>query len=396
MRIAALALAMVLLDTSGGFTAQEAVPVDGAPFNAHLAAVDHDWNLVFATEEGQRTIPAAEFVRWGAPRAMIRGPVIVLANGGLLIAEVINMDGLTLSANSPLFGPISLPLDQVAGIAFQLPPDPCRQTYLLDRPLQAAGHADRMILENGDELTGLIDALDPVRARIQTSAGPVEAERRAVAAVHFNPALAKPEGFKDLYAWVGLGDGSLFPAAAVALDGQTLAVQAIAGHNWQTSAEELAFLQIFGGRTVYLSAVALEEYRHVPYLELPWPFRSDRSVAGGRLRCGGRTYLTGLGMHAEATITYRVNAAYERFQAEVGVDDSTQGRGSVRFHVLVDGRERFASNPVRGGDSPMPIDLDIAGAEQIDLVVGFAERAHVLDHANWLDARLIAPPDRSE
>jgi hypothetical protein len=77
-----------------------------------------------------------------------------------------------------------------------------------------------------------------------------------------------------------------------------------------------------------------------------------------------------------------------RFESLVGIDDSTAGRGSVIFRVLVEGRERFASPIVRGGDRPLPVSVDIRGARRLELEVDYADRADVLDHADWLDARL--------
>ena len=77
----------------------------------------------------------------------------------------------------------------------------------------------------------------------------------------------------------------------------------------------------------------------------------------------------------------------QRFQADVGIDDSTGG-GSVRFHVRVDGRERFVSPILRGGDAPVPVSVDVAGAKKLELTVDYADRADVLDRADWLNARL--------
>jgi hypothetical protein len=77
-----------------------------------------------------------------------------------------------------------------------------------------------------------------------------------------------------------------------------------------------------------------------------------------------------------------------RFEALVGIDDSTAGGGSVIFRVLVDGQERFTSRTIRGGDAPMPVSVDLTGAKRLELIVDYADRADVLDHADWLDARL--------
>jgi len=415
-----------------------AVPADGPPFQAELTAIDEQWNIVFTAETGRQVLAAADLVRWGAPREFLRGPVIVLAGGGLLAAEVTGIDKLDLAADSPLWGPITIPLDQVAGVVFQLPADLRRQTLLFDRAsvavtrrmpsasvagtrrvpsageqngsgpfsrngpegasqknlLSAVSSADRIVLENGDELTGLLDRLDLDGVRLRTDAGPLEADRRNVTMVIFNPALAKPARPEGLHAWVGLRDGSLLPAARVVCDARKLTITDPAGQIRLALPADLVFLQPMGGRTVYLSAVEPDSYHHTPYLELQRTYHIDRSVTGGRLRCAGHTYLTGLGMHTSATLTYRLDGDYHRFQSEVGVDDSTGGRGSVHFRVFVDGREQFTSGPVRGGEPPQDVDLDINGADRLDLVVDFAERAHVLDHANWLDARLVKPADR--
>ena len=37
----------------------------------------------------------------------------------------------------------------------------------------------------------------------------------------------------------------------------------------------------------------------------------------------------------------------------------------------------------------MPVSVDIAGATKLELVVDYADRADVLDHADWLNARLV-------
>ena len=70
-------------------------------------------------------------------------------------------------------------------------------------------------------------------------------------------------------------------------------------------------------------------------------------------------------------------------------DDQAEGGGSVGFRVFVDGQVRYASPVVRGGQAPLPISVDVAGAKRLDLVVDFADRADQVDHADWLDARLV-------
>jgi hypothetical protein len=93
-------------------------------------------------------------------------------------------------------------------------------------------------------------------------------------------------------------------------------------------------------------------------------------------------------MHSASRLSYALTKPYRRFQAELAIDDQAGG-GSVGFRVFVDGQVRHASPIVRGGQPPVPVSVDIADAKRIDLVVDFADRADELDHADWLNARLV-------
>jgi hypothetical protein len=43
---------------------------------------------------------------------------------------------------------------------------------------------------------------------------------------------------------------------------------------------------------------------------------------------------------------------------------------------------------IRGGQPPVPISVNIRSAKKLELIVDYADRADVLDHADWLNARL--------
>jgi hypothetical protein len=98
-------------------------------------------------------------------------------------------------------------------------------------------------------------------------------------------------------------------------------------------------------------------------------------------------------MHSAARLTYRLEGDYRRFDSAIVVDDSAKGRGSVTFGVytLRDGKwgEAFKSAIVRGGDDVQTVSVDLSGAKGLTLTVDFADRGDELDHALWLDARLV-------
>ncbi|OHB81347.1 MAG: hypothetical protein A2V98_10870 [Planctomycetes bacterium RBG_16_64_12] len=369
----------------------ETVPVEGEPFAAELAGIDSQWQLTFRSGEQRRALPAAELAHWGSCVEIRQGPVLVLADGGVLVADVFQADKEHLTADSGLFGLVELPLELLAGVVFQLPADRHAQDLLLNRVASATGESDQAVLQNGDEVAGRLEAIRDDVIRLETVVGPVDVEIHRTQALVFNPALTRPPKRQALHAVAGFRDGSRLIGDRLALDEQSLEIDVAGSLRWTTAPKEIVWLQPLGGRVTYLSDLEASGYRHVPFLDLQWPYRTDRNVAGGMLRSGGRLYLKGLGMHSAARLTYLLAEPYRRFQAELGIDDATSGRGSVRFRVFVDGNQKYASEPIRGGTPPVPVSVELAGAKRLDLVVDFVDHADQQDHANWLDARLVGP-----
>ena len=366
-----------------------AVPVDGPPLRGELAAVDAKWNLSFDSQGKGRRLPAAELLCWGTCAQPARGPIVVTADAGLLAADVFAADKETISADSPCFGELKLPLKSLAGVVFDPPADRQQCDRLLDRVARAKETSDRVVLHSGDEITALLLGLRDDTVKLQTDAGPLDIGIDRIAALIFNPALRQQTPRQDIRAWAGFADGSLLPAEQLILGEKSLKLTTGGGQTWATSAEQLVYLMPLGDRVTYLSDLQPDAYRHVPYLNLSWSYRRDRNVTGGRLRSAGRLYPKGLGMHSAARLTYLLNEPCKRFQAEVGIDDSTAGSGSVKVRVYIDGAKKYSSETIRGGMAPVPISVDLEGAKRLDLIVDFAERADEQDHADWLNARLV-------
>ena len=133
----------------------------------------------------------------------------------------------------------------------------------------------------------------------------------------------------------------------------------------------------------------------MPYLQLAWPYQADRNVLGSAI-CGpaansfSRAWACTARRGSRTTSTGPIAA----FEAELAIDEEAGRRGSVVFRVLVDdGRgiwnERATSEVIRGGQPPVPISVDLAGAKRLSLLVDYADRADELDHADWLNARLV-------
>ena len=119
---------------------------------------------------------------------------------------------------------------------------------------------------------------------------------------------------------------------------------------------------------------------------------SDASVENRRLRLRGTTYRRGIGTHAPSKLLYNVPAGYDWFEAVVGVDDETEGRGSIVAAVYLDGTRAFESPVLTGDSEPAVVRIPLAGARQILLVAETTADGQRFDHVDWADARFTHSP----
>jgi hypothetical protein len=107
-------------------------------------------------------------------------------------------------------------------------------------------------------------------------------------------------------------------------------------------------------------------------------------LAFGKTPCGD-----GIGAHATSFIEYPLAGQFMAFEVTVGIDGSTEGRGSVVFHVYVDGKERVSSGPMNGFSKPKTLRVDgLEGARRLILTVTDGEDGNRDDLANWVDGKL--------
>jgi len=178
---------------------------------------------------------------------------VLLADGGLLAADSVALEKEGLTTEGESFGTQAVPRESLAGIVFHAPADRQENDALQDRIVSATGRSDRLLLLNGDELTGRLESLSGDLAKLETDLGPVEVQSDRIRAVVFSPTARRPTKADNnrLRAWVGLGDGSRLLAARLIVDGESATVDA-AGQAWKTSRKQIVFLQPIGGRAVYL------------------------------------------------------------------------------------------------------------------------------------------------
>lgn len=113
--------------------------------------------------------------------------------------------------------------------------------------------------------------------------------------------------------------------------------------------------------------------------------------AGRPLRIRDQEFTRGLYCHAHSTVVVRLPGPGASFHAVVGVDSNEQtsgGRGSVRFAVHVGGAEVFQSGLMREGSPGLPVHVELDGTREFILHVDDAGDGISCDQADWADARV--------
>lgn len=177
----------------------------------------------------------------------------------------------------------------------------------------------------------------------------------------------------------------------------TVKARTFSGHEFSDVAEGTFSAMLLGpGHGIYMSDLEpVDTFVH-------GGLKRDIGYTGRPITLGGTVYSKGLTTHAEtrpggggAQVTYALAGGLEaarRFKALVGLDGSADKRGSCAFIVEVLRRgqwEKLFESPVlKGGQSPVAIDVDISGAEQIRLRVTDGGDGISSDHAVWAAAML--------
>jgi len=164
----------------------------------------------------------------------------------------------------------------------------------------------------------------------------------------------------------------------------TLVIGLLIGVAWGVGSGDAAFAQEKKLDTVWLDDLDIAR------IQQGWGEpQKNRSVDGNPIAIGGRTFTRGVGTHAASTFLVNLKGDARRFQAWVGVNDEVKTRGTVTFQLFAGGRRLWESGPLRGGDAPKQVDVDVSGVETLALVVLGGDDGIDYDHADWAEARFL-------
>jgi hypothetical protein len=395
-----------------------------APLAAQLAGIDAEWNISLKAAGKVRVVRAADLAYWGRYRDVEAGPQILLADGGVLRADLLALDetqfvlGDATGLGRGQWDESALPRAALLALVWQPPADAAQRDRLIRDLAEAGGAEDRLLLVGGESLGGTLLAApragrfvaenEPTGGEVfelarRGRAEPLKVPAAKVVAVRFSAAESQlPSG--AMSAWLGLADGSLVRATQVTVKGDAVRLALAAGGQLQTTLagrkdtskkfwDEITYLEPASPRVQWLSDLPTLGYRHIPFVSVERSLGNDGSVLGTRLRAGVSVIRKGLGMPSASRAAYDA-AGFRRFEAEIAIDDAAGLAGSAVFKVLLEAesgewRAAYESPPIRGGEPPRTVSIELSGARRVALLVDFAERGDVCDWADWLHARLI-------
>ena len=112
------------------------------------------------------------------------------------------------------------------------------------------------------------------------------------------------------------------------------------------------------------------------------PVLVDRSYFGGPITIHGTVYQHGLWTNAIASISYYLGANCTRFTADLGLDDSTRGTGTVDYTISTDGQQIYDSGVVTNSTPTQHANVDVSGAQVLRIDVGDAGNGIAYDNAD--------------
>ncbi len=391
-----------------------AVPVIGKPFLARLIKIDSNWMMTLNDQGRVRTVSAGELVRWGRYYENSSASRVVLRDGSILVADVLEIGETSITVESAFWPATKIDREFLAGIVFAPP----AKTLASDRLLQTIGRKSRTndlaILRNGDQISGRLTAAPESSERrgdfgLRAFGVVMRPQSRPIAVLVDDTVAVslQDDDNGEIHAaarvtWLGFQDGSLMAVEAVDIRSPDVRLRLSCGLHVTLPLEDiwsgLCLVQPLGTSARYLSDLTSIGYQHSPFLELKRALGRDRNVLGGQLRSAGGIHLKGLGMPTTSRVIYEVTRRDRRFSAELALDDAAGKRGSVVYRVYLEQQQArqeatwqavYTSPVVRGGDPPRPISLDLTGTTRIALIVDFADRGDECDYANWLNARFL-------
>jgi hypothetical protein len=374
--------------------------LDGAAIDGKIQQITSD-QIVVKTPRGEDSLPLATVLSVsvqkrpltnaaGAPSAWIE-----LVDGSKLAVTSFTSSGATATVADEAREQFELPTSAIARVRFSSPDDP-KSAWPAEAMSQVAG--DLLVArtkEGVDFLEGVLGAVTPDTVEFKFQGETLHVKRAKVDGfVYFHKAGDKLAAAKCV---VEGGHGWRLMAKSVALTDGQLEIATTSGPTLIRPWDSVTRLDFSAGKVVYLSDLEPESVRWTDYYDLGsaapavaqfYAPRRDEGREHAPIRLGGKSYAKGLALTSRTSLDYRLPAGLKTLKAIAGIDDAVRQNGSVRLEISADRKSLF-DGTISGKEPPVEIDLDIAGAKRLSILVDYGDNASAGDYLNLGDARML-------
>lgn len=372
----------------------------GESFAGELVSLSAQ-EAVFTTAAGPRKVPLGDLwqIRLSGYEDLMTVPgrtVVLLhgADGGKLAAKSLTVEEGKVRVATALFGSVAV---DVAGVSAIVAPAADEHATACVNRVEAMklppGKTDYLV---ASDKVGRWVPVGGVLKNLQ--GGKVLFEYRGedrsvdLATVHALLLAAVPRSGKPPIGQVIAKDGSVVPFASVTLSGSKISLSADGLQIADAALDGIAEINFRSERCTYLSDLEPAKVTQTGLFDVAFPFRRDRSAAGGPLRIAETNYAKGLGLHSRCELTYDLAGKYASFAATAGIDEAGGNRGRATLRILGDGKELLKPTDIAGGAAAISVNLNVAGVKQLTIVVDFGpDNLDVGDYVDLAEARVIKP-----
>jgi hypothetical protein len=382
---AAARTAVLLLAAAGAAAAQFALTgIDGAVRTGAPAGFDKAKKaLLWRSGDAVEAVPLDRIIGFESDAPDLPNPLggarLDLVDGDVLYARLEDGPADEIHAVVAGLGRLALKLDEVrvlwnregrAGSTLELP------------PAKPDDEDDRLFVEldgRFDQLPGTLERVGKTEVVFSSRAAgdkrPFAFVKDRVAAVRLAVEERRKKPARDCV--VRLRDGSRATGVLGGTAGE-LTLKLASGPTATLDLAQVKGLTMTGDAFSMLSDMEPRAYVETPYLPgglLHGVVRDRGARPGDPLRIGDERYAKGLLLFARSEATYGVEG-FARFVAKIGVDPATKARaaaGAATLTVFVDGKEAWTGPVLRAGEKPADLAVDLKGAKELKLVVGFAD-----------------------
>ena len=370
--------------------------LDGAQITSAITAIDGEGNLTGPQIDRPvklQDVISIESTQQAATGVAEKFPVQVrLVGGGRILcrAVVVGDDGLSAQSDGPVLE--ALPLETIQAIVF-------RESETAARAIaERTGDKDTVVVQTDDGLkmvAGIFEGISNQKVGLNFNGKSRKiglGKTTAIILADLKPAAA--EGTLTMVETVG---GSKVHGVVAGLADNELSV-------WLSASEKIAIplasikrIEVQSENLVYLSMLTPRSVEQKTLFALQRTWQVDASIEGNpislayNLAGGNRTvkqFSKGLGMQSWSRIEFANEKQFTRFQATVGIDAETRGRGDCNLEIVSDGITLW-SKRISALEDPVEVDIDISGMEAIALVVDPGEEFDLGDHVDWANARFV-------